>query len=90
MQVTDPVCGMTIESEKAASTEEWQGKTFHFCSTSCRQSFRAAPERYAGKASAPLGEHGKHGHQCCGGSGHGGHRHGGRWFRRLFGGSHGH
>lgn len=50
MQVTDPVCGMTIDSDKAAAKEVWRGKTFYLCSTSCHEKFKAAPERYAGKA----------------------------------------
>lgn len=50
MQVTDPVCGMTIESEKAAAHEIWQGQTYYFCSKSCQEKFRAAPDRYAKKA----------------------------------------
>ncbi len=84
-KITDPVCGMTLESEKAAATEEWQGRTYHFCSTSCHHSFRAAPERYTGKAesaSACCGGHSGGGHE----HGHGGHRQGGGWFSRLFGG----
>lgn len=83
MKVTDPVCGMTLESEKAAATEEWQGRTYHFCSTSCHHNFRTAPERYAGKAeSACCGRHSHGGHE----HGHGESRQGSGWFRRLFGG----
>ena len=47
MQVTDPVCGMTIDTAKAAGQEQWQGRTFYFCSKSCQEKFKAAPERYA-------------------------------------------
>jgi YHS domain-containing protein len=47
MQVTDPVCGMTIESEKAAAREVLQGQTYYFCSNLCQEKFRAAPDRYA-------------------------------------------
>jgi YHS domain-containing protein len=57
MQVTDPVCGMTIESEKSATREVWQGQTYYFCSTTCQEKFRAAPDRYAKKA----GDHAVHG-----------------------------
>lgn len=89
MQVTDPVCGMIIDSKKAASTNKWHDDTYYFCSTSCQEKFRASPERYAGNASAAKHEH-EHGHGCCHGSGHGEHRQGGGWFRRLFGGSRGH
>lgn len=50
MQVNDPVCGMTIESETAAAREGWKGQTYYFCSKSCQEKFRAAPDRYAKKA----------------------------------------
>lgn len=46
MQVTDPVCGMQIDSAKAAANEVVQGKTYYFCSASCRDKFRASPDRY--------------------------------------------
>lgn len=49
MQVTDPVCGMTIKGENAVAREEWQGQTYYLCSKSCLENFRAAPDRYAGK-----------------------------------------
>jgi Cu+-exporting ATPase len=49
MQVTDPVCSMTIESEKAAACEVWRGQTYYLCSKSCLENFRAAPDRYARK-----------------------------------------
>ncbi len=43
--VTDPVCGMEIDSAAAAASEEYQGKTY--CSEGCHQRFVAAPEQYA-------------------------------------------
>lgn len=61
MQVTDPVCGMTIESEKAAAREAWQGQTYYFCSKSCQEKFRAAPDLYAKKA-GDQAAHGSHSH----------------------------
>lgn len=50
MQVTDPVCNMTIESETAAAREVWKGQTYYFCSKSCQDKFGATPDRYAEKA----------------------------------------
>ena len=47
MQVKDPVCGMTIDSAKAATQAQYQGKTYFFCSAQCRRTFDAGPERYA-------------------------------------------
>lgn len=58
MQVTDPVCGMPIDSAKAAATEVAGGQTLYFCSASCHEKFRAAPDRYAknaGAAAKPVG-----------------------------------
>jgi len=45
--VTDPVCGMEIDPATAAATEEYEGKTYYFCSPACHQQFKAAPEQYA-------------------------------------------
>ncbi len=47
MKVTDPVCGMQIEPEKAAAKVEYQGQPYWFCSESCRKKFEAQPARYA-------------------------------------------
>ena len=58
MQVTDPVCGMPIDSAKAVATEVVQGQTYYFCSASCHDKFRAAPDRYGkkpGAAAKPAG-----------------------------------
>nr|NIS80726.1 HAD-IC family P-type ATPase [Anaerolineales bacterium] len=46
-KVKDPVCGMEIDPEDAAATEEYQGKTYHFCSAACHEKFKAEPEKYA-------------------------------------------
>ena len=45
--VTDPVCGMRIESEDAAGTAEHDGRTYFFCSQACHDAFVAAPASYA-------------------------------------------
>ena len=45
--VKDPVCGMEIKPEKAAGKSEYNGQTYHFCSTGCKQKFDQAPEKYA-------------------------------------------
>jgi Cu+-exporting ATPase len=42
----DPVCGMTVEPERAAGSAAHGGRIFYFCSPSCWQKFRAEPERY--------------------------------------------
>lgn len=45
---TDPVCGMTVEREKAVSAQ-WEGKSYYFCCRGCREEFLAGPQRF-GKA----------------------------------------
>ena len=43
----DPVCGMNIDPATAAGTSEYQGRTYHFCSTSCKAKFDANPQQFA-------------------------------------------
>jgi Cu+-exporting ATPase len=51
VKVRDPVCGMTIDAERAAATGEYDGETVYFCAVACRTQFerqraaRAAPTR---------------------------------------------
>lgn len=45
-QVVDPVCGMTIDSQSAAGTAEYQGQTYYFCSPACKKSFEKNPAQY--------------------------------------------
>ena len=43
---SEPVCGMTIDSENAAAREA-HGDHFHwFCSADCARAFRSSPTRY--------------------------------------------
>ena len=58
MKVKDPVCGMTIEEKDAAATFAYQGKMYHFCSTSCKEKFEKDPEVYARGKTAGTAEHG--------------------------------
>jgi len=46
-QVVDPVCGMTIDSQQAGATAEYQGQTYYFCSPACKKAFEKDPARYA-------------------------------------------
>jgi len=43
---TDPVCGMTVEREKAAATLALNGTTYYFCARGCRDEFAQAPEKF--------------------------------------------
>jgi Cu(I)/Ag(I) efflux system membrane fusion protein len=59
----DPVCGMEIDEAKARAagkTADANGKTFFFCSDTCKGRFQESPERFAGP---PVGhEHALAGH----------------------------
>ena len=44
---TDPVCGMTVDPERAAGHAEHHGQAYWFCSTGCRNAFTVDPERYS-------------------------------------------
>ncbi len=46
-QVLDPVCGMSVEMEKAAKTE-YEGETYYSCCSHCQQAFESSPEEYMG------------------------------------------
>jgi Cu+-exporting ATPase len=45
----DPVCGMTVDPNKAAATTQSQGKTFYFCSQDCKQKFDRNPALFVKK-----------------------------------------
>lgn len=42
----DPVCGMTIEPDKAKGTSVFNGETVYFCSLNCKKTFDAMPEAF--------------------------------------------
>jgi YHS domain-containing protein/uncharacterized membrane protein YraQ (UPF0718 family) len=50
----DPVCGMTVQPGTAAAAANHAGQTYHFCSTGCRDTFRADPLAHQ-SMSAPRG-----------------------------------
>jgi Cu+-exporting ATPase len=43
----DPVCGMVVSRSDVAGQSQYQGKTYSFCSPSCKERFDADPARYA-------------------------------------------
>ncbi len=43
----DPVCRMYVDADTAGIKSEYKGKTYCFCSESCKQAFDANPEKYA-------------------------------------------
>src|SRR5690242_15877904 len=42
----DPVCGMTVDPERAAAVREYGGKQYFFCCPHCAQKFEANPQQY--------------------------------------------
>lgn len=50
MEVKDLVCGMTIDSDKAAAKREVDGKTYYFCSVVCAGKFDKHPAKYTTKS----------------------------------------
>jgi P-type Cu+ transporter len=61
---TDPVCGMSVDPEKAAGELDYKGTKYYFCSKNCLKSFEGDPERYLGekKAQAHAGHGGAYHH----------------------------
>ena len=59
----DPVCGMTVDRSSAVAAT-FQGKTYYFCSDSCRRKFEASPAAYTAKVVNSSGET-AHRHGCC-------------------------
>ena len=43
----DVVCGMQVDPAKAAGSSEYNGKTYYFCSKSCKTKFDANPAQFA-------------------------------------------
>jgi RND family efflux transporter MFP subunit len=53
-QVTDPVCGMAVDTAAAGVLKsEYKGRTYHFCSDFCRVKFEKEPERFLGSNQVP-------------------------------------
>ncbi len=51
--VRDPVCGMTVDPQKAAGSVAYQGATYYFCSKGCAAKFQADPVKYLQPAAVP-------------------------------------
>ncbi len=58
----DPVCGMTVDPETAASQVDYEGKTYYFCSEHCARSFQEDPESYL-QAKEEKVDHSTHDHE---------------------------
>ncbi len=44
-KVKDPVCGMTIDAEKAAAKLEYPSGTVYFCNEACRKTYESRHPR---------------------------------------------
>ncbi|MFH1186005.1 MAG: ATP-binding cassette domain-containing protein [Chloroflexota bacterium] len=49
----DPVCGMSVQREKAVR-QEWQAKEYFFCARGCRDEFQANPSAFVSSAKPAL------------------------------------
>src|SRR6266436_2020434 len=47
MTVTDPVCGMQVDSSAAAARVTHEGREFFFCTPTCRNKFAADPTKHS-------------------------------------------
>ena len=43
----DPVCGMEVDPSKTKETASYKNKTYHFCSSYCKNQFEKDPGKYA-------------------------------------------
>ena len=48
--VTDPVCGMKVDTRTAAHQYELNGTPYYFCNAGCLERFKADPNRYLNPA----------------------------------------
>src|SRR6202163_2905855 len=42
----DPVCGMTVDPNKAVAKQEFRGHTYYFCSKRCAERFAKEPDKF--------------------------------------------
>lgn len=42
----DPVCGMSVDTQTARLTTDYEGQTYYFCAPGCQRTFEADPPRY--------------------------------------------
>jgi Cu+-exporting ATPase len=52
-RIIDPVCGMTVDPDRAAGSHEHNGETYYFCSAHCLHQFRKDPQKFLRTARGP-------------------------------------
>src|SRR6266581_7536678 len=57
--MTDPICGMNVEPERAAGSHVHNGQTYYFCSRHCLAEFKEDPERFLKSPAAGHAAHGE-------------------------------
>jgi Cu+-exporting ATPase len=57
--MTDPICGMNVEPERAAGSYAHNGQTYYFCSQHCLAKFKEDPEKFL---KSPAAAHALHSH----------------------------
>lgn len=60
-QVIDLVCDMTVDTETAQYTSDYEGTTYYFCGAGCKRAFDKNPTEFVGKAQQDSGS-GSHNH----------------------------
>jgi YHS domain-containing protein len=50
-EITCPVMGHPLEEIETAPSSEYQGTTYYFCCTDCKEKFDLEPAKYAGTGS---------------------------------------
>ncbi len=53
----DLVCGMEVDEKTAEHKAEHMGKTYYFCSVSCKSSFEETPPKYLKEEHRSMGMH---------------------------------
>jgi len=48
-QVIDPVCDMTVDTETAQYTSDYEGTTYYFCGGGCKRAFDKNPTEFTSK-----------------------------------------
>jgi len=59
-EVTDPVCGMTVDPATSELRSDFGGTVYHFCSATCQAEFDVEPARYVDAATDPVGPRSRH------------------------------
>jgi Cu+-exporting ATPase len=55
--MTDPICGMNVEPERAAGSHVHNGQTYYFCSGHCLAKFKEDPEKFLKSQSSAQHDH---------------------------------